>query len=140
MGRDLSCASFTTFTSISIHAPLWDATKAPVSNSIKDSDFNPRAPVGRDFIFNYCCFFADYISIHAPLWDATPKQIRNSHPYVDFNPRAPVGRDTIHFQKCNNRLVFQSTRPCGTRLMDNVLFSFSSEISIHAPLWDATIS
>ena len=71
VGRDLSCASFTTFTSISIHAPLWDATKAPVSHSIKVYDFNPRAPVGRDFIFNYCCFFADYISIHAPLWDAT---------------------------------------------------------------------
>ena len=57
---------------ISIHAPLWDATY--IKKSYRwwtDVYFNPRAPVGRDkgrisFWKSAVC-----ISIHAPLWDAT---------------------------------------------------------------------
>ncbi len=56
------------------------------------------------------------ISIHAPLWDATS--------YLSGWKR--------------KQEKFQSTRPCGTRLIDNPSNLGYEMISIHAPLWDAT--
>ena len=54
--------------------------------------------------------------IHVPLWDMT------------------------HFFKTPFSIFhkFQSTRPCGTRQIPKSELEIVREISIHAPLWDAT--
>ena len=93
MGRDLSeFAKIQEKEGISIHAPLWDATRwldlrvpeqkfqstRPCGTRRKENDkictlqknFNPRAPVGRD---------SDSPNL--------------AHASSYFNPRAPVGRD-----------------------------------------------
>ncbi len=98
--------------------------------------FNPRARVGRDK--RACCqLLAVNVSIHAPVWGATQKtecisrvllfqstrpcgaRLRHSvarHGWPCFNPRARVGRDATHSE----------SKP-------------DIKVSIHAPVWGATI-
>ena len=104
-----------------------------------------------------------HISIHAPLWDATwiatpttsrgsfqstrpcgTRPPKSSYKLLDrsfyFNPRAPVGRDNLKQDYTPTSLAFQSTRPCGTRQKRSFEKMSILNISIHAPLWDATVS
>ena len=82
-------------------------------------DFNPRAPVGRDWInINFFSFAL-----------------------VDFNPRAPVGRDQKMKWKLKRLLLiyFNPRAPVGRDEMKLEDLDSPYFISIHAPLWDATI-
>ena len=97
--------------------------------------FNPRTRVGCDFVAPGCAFAA-IVSIHAPVWGAT-------------------GSGLIVY----TRGRFQSTHPCGVRLVKSMSFcqslcfnprtrvgcdksvlseQFGSDVSIHAPVWGAT--
>ena len=75
--------------------------------------FNPRAHVGRDNTLNFV-IMSKKVSIHAPTWDATPRK----------------------FVIISN-LLFQSTRPRGTRRYKSQT-DYLTKVSIHAPTWDAT--
>ena len=104
---------------------------------------------------------APNVSIHAPVWGATTCGTIKRHIGDCFNPRTRVGCDTngacktwaVMFQSTHPCGVrhgtgctygkdgwFQSTHPCGVRLCQCVLCNLSALVSIHAPVWGATIS
>jgi len=139
---------------VSIHAPVWGATLLTYSGNVMLS-FNPRARVGRDnvAIFDrqadlfqstrpcgarpegHAVVCVGCVSIHAPVWGAT-QLLCGYRPAHRFNPRARVGRDAKSFSHLR-RMSFQSTRPCGARLLTEELDMFLA-VSIHAPVWGAT--
>ena len=179
VGRDDDVARLGRVHHISIHAPAWGATASSRSTAAsrqfqstrprgarpcgrtslaRDSDFNPRARVGRDTT-SRCCEPTGEISIHAPAWGATAGSLRYSlrvifqstrprgarqrgvlpaPPLPHFNPRARVGRDPMSdFSSCREA-TFQSTRPRGARLRYMGVRKILVKISIHAPAWGAT--
>ena len=101
---------------ISIHAPMWGAT-------------------GLDYVICY----KGRISIHAPMWGATltvQKQVAEGK----FQSTHPCG--VRHFVLDNARELdlFQSTHPCGVRPAWTPAHEDINTISIHAPMWGATIA
>ena len=76
---------------ISIHAPMWGATK-PSNEAIE----------------------AYLISIHAPMWGATPKVPQVA---VEFyiSIHAPMWGATRLAEAKEKGNIFQSTHPCGVR-------------------------
>ena len=121
------------FLAVSIHAPVWGATRHCQQN-ICGHCFNPRTRVGCDiahplqaietmFQSTHPCgvrqlgdneFVTRWVSIHAPVWGATMVFLLLSL-VLCFNPRTRVGCD-----------------PCGTVILVN------TNVSIHAPVWGAT--
>ena len=61
--------------------------------------------------------FLYLVSIHAPLRGATAYPSLCARPWRGFNPRAPAGRDHLHADMGSVSGLFQSTRPCGARLL-----------------------
>ena len=57
-----------------------------------------------------------------------------------FNPRTPVGCDVPLCVQISFVHQFQSTHPCGVRLPVQINIFLQDDVSIHAPLWGATIS
>ena len=55
---------------ISIHAPMWGATRPSVIIAVRSLDFNPRTHVGCDSD-SKDSVAGRWISIHAPMWGAT---------------------------------------------------------------------
>ena len=124
--------------SVSIHAPLWGAT-----------------------VVQYRQQETKEVSIHAPLWGATPLDRVWTLGTACFNPRTPVGCDNKGDKGLRSVFTFQSTHPCGVRRhgarstarqmacfnprtpvgcdVENSLPCFFPHVSIHAPLWGATI-
>ena len=79
--------------------------------------FNPRTPVGCDYSINAFC----------------------SQSSSGFNPRTPVGCDSSVNLPSSAAFLFQSTHPCGVR-QPALRRTFRPKIvSIHAPLWGATM-
>ena len=79
--------------------------------------FNPRAPAGRDFFLHHSQDPIAPVSIHAPLRGAT----------------------RMHRHKVALPTEFQSTRPCGARLLSALSCMRLLWVSIHAPLRGATL-
>ena len=121
-------------TQVSIHAPVWGATRFnslsyvdacfnprtrvgcdhQLSNQQDDSaGFNPRTRVGCDADKFYIAP-PDGVSIHAPVWGATSMlDIRLS--CIVFQSTHPCGvRLKSEFQTVTPK-GFQSTHPCGVR-------------------------
>ena len=125
---------------VSIHAPVWGATRRGAWRWTAGCRFNPRARVGRDFLARWCqkgisvfqstrpcgarhladgdLSVRDAVSIHAPVWGAT----------------------SLFAQTATRCVQFQSTRPCGARPADARLRDAFNKVSIHAPVWGATSS
>ena len=85
---------------VSIHAPVWGATK-PKRISMPMARFNPRTRVGCDKRSINCgkvCF----VSIHAPVWGATLPltRIDKSSPFQSTHP-CGVRRGIGHEQNCD---------------------------------------
>ena len=59
---------------------------------------------------------------------------------IRFNPHAPMGRDAAVVQGCIKVLRFQSTRPYGARLPYILILTYLRIVSIHTPLWGATVT
>ena len=57
------------------------------------------------------------VSIHAPVWGATPVNRFVSAITQSFNPRSRVGSDTLTALEQAQEMEFQSTLPCGERLL-----------------------
>ena len=100
------------------------------------------------------------VSIHAPVWGATlalkkmslwdlfqsthPCGVRHQtrqayHSASRFNPRTRVGCDHGTTQSKSLK-QFQSTHPCGVRLYTFSRANVIDGVSIHAPVWGATIA
>ena len=100
---------------ISIHAPLWGATQGARARP-QAHRFQSTLPCGE----------------RPMCWAMTTKR-------DDFNPRSPVGSDYIKGNGYTLRELFQSTLPCGERQSCATWDSTANGISIHAPLWGATV-
>ena len=115
---------------------MWGATMLQIVQSAMTSYFNPRTHVGCDKVDSYFL-----------LWQ------------LNFNPRTHVGCDKITEDSYCVSNIFQSTHPCGVRLIPTHLLcnvaNFNPRthvgcdwrrsvylvpffISIHAPMWGAT--
>ena len=101
------------------------------------------------------------VSIHAPLRGATCPPEESEFYCVSFNPRTPAGCDALPAELRQHVCEFQSTHPCGVRLLNGITTSVRSAkfqsthpcgvrptsgtlgrqrdcVSIHAPLRGAT--
>ncbi len=121
---------------VSIHAPVWGATVNPLVG-LNSLCFNPRTRVGCDI---------------TPLHDRSTEEFQSTHPCgvrlvysvkylgdIGFNPRTRVGCDHMpKFQPI--RLPFQSTHPCGVRQKGYQAVKQIYKVSIHAPVWGATLN
>ena len=121
--------------------------------------FNPRARVGRDAALawgklNRAMFqstrpcgarrggndfvgVVNCVSIHAPVWGATSR-CRSPATQEGVSIHAPVWGATICGGHKSAPLQFQSTRPCGARLVQDTGLRDRALVSIHAPVWGAT--
>ena len=77
---------------VSIHAPVWRATRQPIYALAKRR-----------------------VSIHAPVWRATRPRLRLGRGIVSFNPRPRVEGDGQKVVSSGRGGLFQSTPPCGGR-------------------------
>ena len=95
---------------ISIHAPLRGAT-ADSNDHIPTCYFNPRTPAGCDYE------------------NTTTEYVPSSY----FNPRTPAGCDVLLglFRRRDDR--FQSTHPCGVRLIEGVGFNDDANFNPRTP-------
>ena len=99
---------------ISIHAPQWGATIAPIPTESSACHFNPRTPVGCDKIFwRYTQNIWQFQSTHPS--GVRPSVILSSILWIYFNPRTPVGCDAHRLSNVSLMTLFQSTHPSGVR-------------------------
>ena len=141
---------------VSIHAPVWGATKG-TQHLNAFLGFNPRTRVGCDMLLEQKRLKYLFQSTHP----CGVRQITKFSPsFVRcFNPRTRVGCD-LRVLKITLTLVFQSTHPCGVRLPKpskklpknsfnprtrvgcdgyNYINDYNRLVSIHAPVWGATM-
>ena len=78
-----------------------------------------------------------HVSIHAPVWGATDSFYEGFY-FRCFNPRTRVGCDT-RLAWIPRTVWFQSTHPCGVRRVGFDWLATGNGVSIHAPVWGATI-
>ena len=121
--------------------------------------FNPRARMGRDEV---AAEFAagKSVSIHAPVWGATIARhfigmnlmFQSTRPYGARLPGSAEQRGVVRFQSTRPygarqgtcvisvpMNTFQSTRPYGARLEVTEHDKEFIDVSIHAPVWGATL-
>ncbi len=144
---------------VSIHAPVRGATRS-LRRSRARTMFQSTRPCGarRERVVGVGRWLV--VSIHAPVRGATLTFREPAVRACCFNPRARAGRDLRltcagelqhEFQStrpCGARLVdpdvavcafqFQSTRPCGARLTRQSATRYVRSVSIHAPVRGAT--
>ena len=100
---------------VSIHAPVWGATRMATANAAKAE-----------------------VSIHAPVWGATSELRQEYRHGCGFNPRPRMGGDGRCSGRARCRIVFQSTPPYGGRPLCAGIINTQAKVSIHAPVWGAT--
>ena len=100
--------------------------------------FNPRTHVGCDNILIKRKDKKRYFNprTHVGCDAGSQTAIKNQD---DFNPRTHVGCDVIEQYIYDDETKFQSTHPCGVRQGGQPYVASVVWISIHAPMWGATI-
>ena len=78
------------------------------------------------------------VSIHAPVWGATCLQ-RQKHYSSPFQSTHPCGVRRFKSPAYQYRRQFQSTHPCGVRHPGGDTWYWRFVVSIHAPVWGATL-
>ena len=124
--------------SVSIHAPLWGATSTIVLKCQEVLGFNPRTPVGCDLdtLFSISPFGRMFQSTHP----CGVRRFRKSLKPLAclFQSTHPCGVRLKECWKQKSFPRFQSTHPCGVRLILGATQRKWDDVSIHAPLWGAT--
>ena len=99
---------------ISIHAPQWGATGRFGNHVEHRTDFNPRTPVGCDWVMvPPVVMLPRFQSTHPS--GVRPTATRTAIRVCNFNPRTPVGCDLHQLDVQLNIIKFQSTHPSGVR-------------------------
>ena len=138
VGCDITLHNWLDPITISIHAPMWGATT--VTRNATDTK---------------------KISIHAPMWGATSVLaffiililFQSTHPcgvrqirlllcklWLYFNPRTHVGCDIVVFPCLPKSYDFNPRTHVGCDILVNHHQDYLQTISIHAPMWGATMS
>ena len=122
-------------TAVSIHAPVWGATRiVRLLGWLRT--FQSTHPCGVRRPYQYRCQHRR-VSIHTPVWGATYTDAQ-LQTIVLVSIHAPVWGATNTHKNRGNHFEFQSTHPCGVRLLFNLL-RLKQDVSIHAPVWGATV-
>ena len=120
---------------VSIHAPVWGATDSQLKNNVCLT-FQSTHPCGvrpgETYIID-----DEEVSIHAPVWGATTDRGR-SFDDRGFQSTHPCGVRQPSTNCVISILTFQSTHPCGVRHISKKFVS-GWKVSIHAPVWGATL-
>ena len=121
---------------ISIHAPMWGATRH-IRLQTESRKFQSTHPCGVRQLSCKLKHLKLLISIHAPMWGATMGKVKfGLSAFISIH--APMWGATYQYQKCSNASKFQSTHPCGVRPIWETDDKEDIVISIHAPMWGAT--
>ena len=115
VGCDYQLSQYFDCEHVSIHAPVWGATQT-AKNSIIETK----------------------VSIHAPVWGAT-YAMTCYHRLNEFQSTHPCGVRPANFANGNPSAAFQSTHPCGVRRQQVHAYPLTQKVSIHAPVWGATL-
>ncbi len=133
-GRPKKPFSWDNIPEVSIHAPVWGATRPDLSTELMRM-FQSTPPYGGRQPFE--SLKQEWqVSIHAPVWGATDELHRHGI-YIDVSIHAPVWGATFAPARPMLSAGFQSTPPYGGRL-DCGFYSVLCGVSIHAPVWGAT--
>ncbi len=89
MGGDMDYAYYVQNKYVSIHAPVWGATRRVSTHTISSMSFNPRPRMGGDLPL-ICCCQHPCVSIHAPVWGATKAAVM-AVTAVEFQSTPPYG-------------------------------------------------
>ena len=100
---------------VSIHASARDAIRNGWRVTSTPCRFNPRVRAGRDLSNNPGRLLMAPVSIHASARDAIFRRGRQRRDPCCFNPRVRAGRDLRIVNLVCPDVLFQSTRPRGTR-------------------------
>ena len=111
--------------------------QAPEATS-RYSDFNPRARVGRDVEISTSNGDADLFQSTRPC-GARPLEVAVRQRRIAFQSTRPCGARRDSSRTMQEFREFQSTRPCGARRAAPEELHARRPISIHAPVWGATI-
>ena len=84
------------------------------------------------------CLVSSFVSIHAPVWGATTC-LQGAKDKTWFQSTHPCGVRPSIFIIRSPRQMFQSTHPCGVRRRDDDEYRQEFNVSIHAPVWGATV-
>jgi len=157
MGRDVCKVNALVAGPVSIHAPVWGATRRSGAGGARPT-VSIHAPVWGATVRVCIVIWVRGVSIHAPVWGATvfdralqlTELFQSTRPYgarrsacarlcgyESFNPRARMGRDVPLAQDCVvtkvsiHAPVWGATRDC-------TYYAQAFNVSIHAPVWGAT--
>ena len=158
-GCDVAVGGIILLFAISIHAPVKDATDLLATANYTSLNFNPRTREGCDWgLENQKCRYLNFnprtregcdlnrmvkTSCSRVFQSTHPWRMRLSHRFiiprnVDFNPRTREGCDEQYDQLILGGGKFQSTHPWRMRPEFHEANGKVFEISIHAPVKDAT--
>ena len=123
---------------ISIHAPVWGATKNSIKKTILNFNFNSRSRVGSDFRF---LSFQGIIILFQFTLPCGERPVYGKTLYVRdlFQFTLPCGERLLSVFYYVMIFLFQFTLPCGERLKILKTCVIAKYISIHAPVWGATL-
>ena len=99
--------------------------------------FNPRSRMGSDTMNSDRKNFRN-VSIHAPVWGATYTRQHRPRIYL-FQSTLPYGERQHFVDIIATSHRFQSTLPYGERQSIALKINAIMIVSIHAPVWGATI-
>ena len=124
---------------VSIHAPAWGATRQPTPTCTAAAGFNPRTRVGCDpdqqpHLLSRPCFNPRTRVGCDGLPRAAVRAVGS------FNPRTRVGCDHTGVQSGSDNTGFNPRTRVGCDAGVGACVRFSGGVSIHAPAWGATIS
>ena len=126
---------------ISIHAPRVGSDVIPPLSWPHPADFNPRSPCGERPMLLIPCSTSRQISIHAPRVGSDRIRLPTLSALLSFQSTLPVWGATLRFLALFVRLGhFNPRSPCGERPSETVVFTVSSQISIHAPRVGSDVS
>ncbi len=125
---------------VSIHAPVWGATLRLGAIPPLRSQFRSTPPCGGRHCSVPNLNRLIVVSIHAPVWGATPSSTLIISPVSCFDPRPRVGGDPPPAGCVVGHYKFRSTPPCGGRPPLLITITKPYTVSIHAPVWGATLS
>ena len=122
---------------VSIHAPVWGATRG-LNVVVRHISFNPRTRVGCDRIQRRRVFVHGCFNPRTRVGCDTDFQSNAIHGRR-FNPRTRVGCDNYMIAKAKQDDSFNPRTRVGCDCA-NQISQKRKQVSIHAPVWGATIN
>ena len=126
--------------SISIHALLAESDQSKNMKCRIPLNFYPRSPCGERLVLATCCLPSVRISIHALLAESDMLYLFQKVSEQHFYPRSPCGERPCGTEQHRHSMgYFYPRSPCGERLLCDLPYGTTRNISIHALLAESDI-